>query len=104
MPTLRFFIVGSTLHSENPGDLDLLATMPNESFKGEFKITWPELSKRWKNQDDPLVIAYRDKCKGAVLILSQFFDKRHIDFHFVPEKMPYGDKREIKLSDLATLD
>jgi len=104
VPKLRFFIVGSTLHSGNPGDLDLLATMPKEHFKGEFKMTWPELNEHWKDKNDPRVVSYRDKCRGAALILAQLFDKRHIDFHFVPEKMPYGDKREIELCDLAALD
>lgn len=104
MPKLRFFIVGSTLHSEEPGDLDLLATMPKEYFKSEFKMTWPELNERWTNEDDPLVISYKDKCRGASLILLQLFDKRHIDFHFVPEKMPYGNKKEISLLELPDIE
>jgi len=104
MSKIRFFIVGSTLHSDKPGDLDLLAVMSREDFKSEFLMTWEEISRELRLPFSPISESYKDKCKGGALILSQLFDKRHIDLKFVKDNMPYGNKEEIKLCDLPTIN
>ncbi len=103
MATIKFLIVGSTLHSDSPGDLDLLGVMPRSAFRKEFGVSWRELSEEIK-QGSPTSDLYYAKCKGATLILSQLFDKRRIDFKLVPDNMPYGHRQEISLDDLKTID
>lgn len=104
MSKIRFLIVGSTLHSDNPGDLDLLAVLSREAFKAEFHMTWEEMSRELRRPFSLVAESYKDKCKGATIILSQIFDKRHIDLKFVPEGMPYGDREEIRLSELVDIE
>jgi len=104
MSKIKFLIVGSTLHDSNPGDLDLLAVMSRRDFKTEFHMTWEEMGRELRLPFSLIAESYKDKCKGATLILSQLFNKRHIDLKFVPDNMPYGDRREIELCGLKTLD
>ena len=99
---IRFLIVGSTLHNESPGDLDILAVISREDFKKEFSMTWEEISEKMRMKDN--IESYKNKCRGATLVLSQLFDKRHIDLKFVPDNMPYGDRREVQLSELASVE
>lgn len=104
MSKIRFLIVGSTLYGDNPGDLDILAVLSREDFKREFHMTWEEISRELRLPFSSIADAYKSKCEGATLILSQLFDKRHIDLKFVPNNMPYGDIQEIDLLDLKALD
>lgn len=104
MSKIKFLIVGSTLHSDNPGDLDLLAVLSKQDFKSVFHMTWEEMCRELRLPFSLIAESYKDKCKGATLILSQIFDKRHIDLKFVPEGMPYGDRKEIQLSELADIE
>lgn len=104
MSKIKFLIVGSTLHSSAPGDLDLLAVLSQEGFKAEFHMTWAEMSRELRLPFSLVAESYKDKCKGATIILSQLFDKRHIDLKFVPEGMPYGGREEIRLSELASVE
>jgi hypothetical protein len=100
---VKFLIVGSTLHSDNPRDLDLVGLMTIEAFAKEFGLSWPELNTEIK-KESPIAKLYHAKCRGATLILKQLFDKRHIDFHFLPTNVPWGAQREITLDDLKTID
>ena len=104
MVAIKFLIGGSTLHSDNPGDLDLLGVMDRKDFQRIVGITWPELNEDLKGERSLYADSYYALCKGASLILSQLFDKRDIDFKFVPDNMPYGERREITLDELKTLD
>ena len=103
MVALKFLVVGSTLHSDKPGDLDLLGVLTPDRFKREFGLSWPELNQELKKKS-PIADSYYAKCRGATLILSQLFDKRNIDFKFLPENAPYGEQREVELDDLKTIN
>jgi len=102
---IRFLVTGSTLNSDSPGDLDLMAVMSNDDFQHHFGFTHQEFQKSYKEHPIPLkLVQYLSECEGAKKILGCLFDKRHIDFKFVPETIPYGDVREITLDELKELD
>lgn len=102
---LRFLVTGSTLHSDSPGDLDLMGVIPNEEFEHHFGYDHVTFQEAFRKSPTPsLLVNYLEQCKGAKMILECLFDKRHIDFKFVPETIPYGDVKEITLCDLKTLD
>ena len=102
---IKFFITGSTLKSEAPRDLDLLGVMTASDFKWYFGFTHEEFQEAHRETPvPPKLVRYREQCEGARKILECLFDKRYIDFKFVPDTMPYGDLKETALCDLKTLD
>lgn len=105
MTAIRFLITGSTLKSDTPRDLDILAVMSTEDFKWHFGYTPAEFQDAFKETPRPeKLVKYKEQCEGARKILECLFDKRYIDFKFVPETMPYEPLKEIELCDLKTLD
>jgi hypothetical protein len=82
-----------------------MAVMSADDFQRHFGYTHAEFQEAYKEYPVPLkLIQYLAECAGAKKILECLFDKRPIDFKFVPETIPYGEVKEITLDDLKTLD
>ena len=82
-----------------------MGVMSNEEFKHHFGYDHAEFQEAFRETPTPLLLVkYLEQCKGATKVLKCLFDKRHIDFKFVPETIPYGEVKEISLCDLTTLD